>query len=174
MSRIFTELSSIKGVVFDVDGVLSPSTVAIDRNGIPCRMVNIKDGFALQLAVKKGLKIAIISGGTDDAIVCRYKALGIEDIYMGVGDKLPCLSDWLNKEDLTAEEVAYVGDDIPDYQSMKAVGLSVCPKDAATDIKQIAQYISPVDGGYGVARDLLEQILKRKSLWLDNAEAFGW
>lgn len=174
MSKIFTDLTNIKGVIFDVDGVLSPSTVAIDRNGIPCRMVNIKDGFALQLAVKKGLKLAIISGGVDESIVCRYKALGIEDVYMGVGDKLPCMKSWLDKENLAAAEVAYVGDDIPDYQAMKAVGLSVCPNDAATDIRQIAQYISPVDGGYGVARDLLEQILKRKGLWLDSAEAFGW
>jgi len=174
MSKISSDLKNIKGAVFDVDGVLSPSTVPIDRDGRPCRMVNIKDGFALQLAVKKGLKLAIISGGNDDAIVKRFNALGIIDIYMGVGEKLPCLERWLEKEGLAHEEVAYVGDDMPDFHAMKRVELSVCPKDAAIDIKRIAQYISPESGGCGVARDLLEQILKCKGLWPDSAEGFGW
>ncbi len=174
MSKIFSDLKNIKGAVFDVDGVLSPSTVPIDRDGTPCRMVNIKDGFALQLAVKKGLKLAIISGGNDEAIVKRFNALGINDIYMGVGEKLPCFEKWLEKEGLTPEEVAYVGDDMPDFQAMKMVELSVCPKDAAIDIKRIAQYISPVSGGCGVARDLLEQMLKSKGLWPDSAEGFRW
>jgi 3-deoxy-D-manno-octulosonate 8-phosphate phosphatase (KDO 8-P phosphatase) len=137
-------------------------------------MVNIKDGYALQLAVKCGYHIAIITGGNSPAVYERFSGLGIKDIYMKAGVKINVLHEWMANCGLTAEEVAYVGDDIPDYEVMKHVGLSVAPRDAAREIKEIAGYISPCDGGYGVGRDLLEEIMRAQGNWMKDAKAFGW
>lgn len=174
MSKIDYDLTKIKAVAFDVDGVLSPSCIPLGHDGTPQRMVNIKDGYALQLAVKRGLKLAIITGADTPSIKVRYEALGIKDVYLRAGKKIEILNEWMTCNGLSAEETAFVGDDIPDYQPMTSVGLSVAPKDAAVDIKVIARYISPVNGGYGVARDLLEEILKAQGLWMNDAKAFGW
>lgn len=174
MSKIDYNLDLIRAVVFDVDGVLSPSTIPLGADGMPCRMVNIKDGYAIQLAVKHGIKIAIITGADSEAIVRRFSALGVKDVYTKIAHKLPLLEEWMTANGLTAEEVAYVGDDVPDFQCMKHVGLSVAPADAAVDIKQIARYISPVEGGHGVARDILEELMRSQGHWMTNAKAFGW
>lgn len=174
MSKINYDLCKIKGIVFDVDGVLSPSTINLLPDGTPMRMVNIKDGYALQLAVKKGYRIAIITGADTEAIKVRYRALGIEDVYLKASHKLPLLREWMECNGLIPEQVAYVGDDIPDFEPMQAVGLAVAPADAAFDIKDLAGYVSPVEGGYGVARDLLEEILRANGQWLSHADAFGW
>lgn len=174
MSRINYDLRKIKGIAFDVDGVLSPSTIPLGVDGIPSRMVNIKDGYALQFAVKHGYCIAIITGADSEAVRNRFASLGIQDIYMRASVKLPVLTEWMAKHELQPDEVAFVGDDIPDYEAMRHVGLSVAPADAAVDIKAIAGYVSPVVGGHGVGRDLLEQVLKANGEWLSSAKAFGW
>lgn len=174
MSKINYQLTAIRGIAFDIDGVLSPSTVPCDANGIPSRMVNIKDGYALQLAVKCGLKIAIISGGVSQAMVDRYSALGITDIYMGVSEKADVFEKWLQHVGLKAEEVAYMGDDVPDIPVMLAAGLAIAPSDAAVDAKDAAQYITVAAGGYGAAREVLEQILRAQGLWMAHSKAFGW
>ncbi|MCM1504934.1 MAG: HAD hydrolase family protein [Muribaculum sp.] len=174
MSKIDYDLLKISAVAFDVDGVLSPSCIPLGPDGTPQRMVNIKDGYALQLAVKRGLKLAIITGADTPAIKVRYETLGIKDVYLKAGNKIDVLQEWMSRLDLKPEQVAFAGDDIPDYQSMLSVGLSVAPKDACHDIKAIARYISPFDGGHGVARDLLEEILKAQGLWMNDAKAFGW
>lgn len=175
MSKIDYNLSLIKGIVFDVDGVLSPSTIPLGADGTPMRMVNIKDGYAIQLAAKSGYKIAIISGAVSDAVYMRFSALGIKDIYMGASNKIELLKGWLNKHNLDSSEIAYVGDDVPDIPPMQAIGLSVAPNDACNDVLGIARYISPVNGGYGVARDLIEEIMRANGQWLnDNPKAFGW
>lgn len=174
MSKIDYDLKHIKGIAFDVDGVLSPSTIPLGQDGVPCRMVNIKDGYALQLAVKKGLKIAIISGARSEAVEIRFRALGINDIYMGASNKMPCLIDWLGKNGLKANEVAYAGDDIPDLGVMRHVGLSVAPRDADEFVKSVARYVTVANGGYGVAREILEEIMRAKGLWMSHADAFGW
>lgn len=174
MSKINHQLDNLKGVVFDVDGVLSPSTVPMDSNGVPVRMVNIKDGYAMQLAVKKGLKLAIITGANTPALISRYAALGITDVYISAGQKVPVLQQWLTKENLQPDQVVFCGDDIPDLKCMQMAGLAVAPADAAVEVKRIASYITCAHGGYGVAREVLEQILRAKGLWMDNAESFGW
>lgn len=174
MSGINYDLKRIRGVAFDVDGVLSPSTIPMSAEGEPLRMVNIKDGYALQLAVKCGLKIAIVTGGVSKGVNVRYTGLGVTDIFSGAAQKLPVLHKWMTDNGLEPEEVAYVGDDVPDYEAMQSVGLPVAPADACCDIKDVARYISPVNGGYGVARDLIEQILRAQGLWMHNAKAFGW
>ncbi len=174
MSRIDYDLNAIQGVVFDVDGVLSPSTVPTDSEGYPQRMTNVKDGYALQLAVKMGLNIAIITGAWSESIALRYQSLGITDIYLRSAEKLPVLEQWMQRRGLTSHQVAYVGDDIPDIMPMQSVGLPVCPADAAPDTKAVACVITKANGGYGVARELLEEILKAKGVWMTNDDAYGW
>ncbi|MDE6402184.1 MAG: HAD hydrolase-like protein [Muribaculaceae bacterium] len=174
MSKINYDLRLIKAVAFDVDGVLSPSTIPLGIDGIPQRMVNIKDGYALQLAIKQGLKIAIITGADSEAIRVRFNALGITDVYTKASHKLPLLKLWITENGLTPEQVAFVGDDIPDLQCMHYVGLSVAPLDACTEARSTARYISPFNGGYGVARDLLEEIMRTNGTWMSDAKAFGW
>ena len=174
MSSINYDLKKIKGIAFDVDGVLSPSTIPLSPEGEPLRMVSIKDGYALQLAVKKGLKIAIITGGNTKAVDVRFRGLGIEDVFLGSSMKLPILQQWMEDNGLNADEVAFVGDDIPDIQAMQRVGLAVAPADAADEVKRVASYISPKEGGYGVGREILEQVMKAQGLWMSDHKAFGW
>lgn len=174
MSRINYDLTLIKAFVFDVDGVLSPATIPLGESGVPMRMVNIKDGYALQLAIKHGYQIAIITGADSQAIRVRFEGLGITDIYLKAAQKVPILKDWMTQNDLRPEEVVYAGDDIPDIEAMKAVGLAVAPVDAADDVKEIAGYISPIIGGYGVGRDIVEQVMRAKGDWMSSAKAFGW
>ena len=168
------DLTSVKAIIFDVDGVLSLSTIQMSPAGLPVRTVNIKDGYAIQLAIKMGMKIAIISGGTDPSIEERYRKLGMTDIFMSCSTKIQVLNQYLADNHLSADEVIYVGDDIPDYEIMKVVGCPCCPADACSDIKEISPYVSPYDGGKGCARDIIEQILRAKGLWLSSAKAFGW
>lgn len=173
MSSINFDLRKIKAFVFDVDGVLSCDIVPLHPNGDPMRTVNIKDGYALQLAVKKGYPVAIITGGYTDAVEIRFSRLGIQHIYMRSAIKMKDFTHFLEQTGLQPEEVMYAGDDIPDYEVMKRVGLPVAPADAAPEIKAIAAYISPCKGGAGVARDIIEQTLKAQKAWMGE-EAFGW
>lgn len=173
MSSIPYDLSKIKAFVFDVDGVLSCDVVSLSAEGDPMRTVNIKDGYALQLAVKKGYEVAIITGGYTEAVKTRFSRLGITHIYMRSAVKVRDYNDFIEKTGLKAEEILYAGDDIPDYEVMKLVGLPVAPADAALEIKQIARYISHKKGGEGVARDVIEQTMKAQGQWMGN-EAFGW
>lgn len=168
------DLSKITTVIFDVDGVLSDNTIPMDSNGKPIRTMNIKDGYAIQLAAKQSIRLAILTGGKDDSIVYRYSKLGMKDIFMGVAVKISIYEDYCKKNGLTDEEIIYVGDDIPDYEIMSRVGCSCCPSDACSDIKDISTYVSPNPGGNGCVRDILEQVLRAKGLWLSSAKAFGW
>lgn len=174
MSKINYDLTLIDGIVFDIDGVLSPSTVPMGDDGAPRRMVNVKDGYAIQLAVKKGIKFAIITGAADDTLYRRYNALGVTDVYLRASDKMPCLLDWLDKVGLTPDRVAYMGDDIPDLGVMQAVGLPCAPRDADPEVKSVARYITQANGGYGAGRELVEEVLRAKGLWMSHADAFGW
>lgn len=174
MSAISYDLKKINGFAFDVDGVLSPSTIPLGEDGMPMRMVNIKDGYALQLAVKRGYRIAIITGGKSEAVRIRFAALGIKDIFMGVSDKLPVLESWMTGAGLESGQVAYMGDDIPDLPCLRHVGLPCAPFDAAWEAKQSSVYISKFTGGYGCVRDLVEQTLKANGHWMDDDRAFGW
>lgn len=168
------DLTKIKAIVFDVDGVLSTSTIPMDNDGQPVRTLNIKDGYAVQLAVKKGLTVAIITGGKTEQIRRRYESLGVKHIYIGSSVKTKDLDDLLSKTGIKEEEILYMGDDIPDYEIMQRVGLPCCPADAAPEIKAISKYVSPYEGGHGCGRDVLEQVMKAQGLWMQGAVAFGW
>lgn len=168
------DLKKIKALAFDVDGVLSTSNVLLIEGGQPCRTANTKDGYALQYAIKCGIEIAIITGGNSPLVRQRYEALGIKDIFMGTAVKLKCFNEWLRNKNISADQVLYMGDDIPDYEVMKKCGCACCPNDAAIEIKNISCYISPHNGGQGCVRDVIEQVMRAHQLWMTDSRAFGW
>ncbi len=168
------DLTKIKALFFDVDGVLSRETVTMHTSGEPLRTVNIKDGYALQLAVKAGYHVAIITGARTEAVKVRYNGLGITDVYVGVSIKRNCFMELMKKYSLAPEEILYMGDDIPDYEVMQMCGLACAPADAAPEIKQLAKYISPRCGGEGCGRDVIEQVMRAQGKWMDKSNAFGW
>ena len=168
------DLKRIRAIIFDVDGVLSRETITLHPYGEPMRTVNIKDGYAIQLAMKSGLQIAIITGGRTDSVRRRYEGLGVKDVYMGCSVKIVTYNAFVEKYGLADDEILYMGDDIPDYEVMRRVGCPCCPADAAPDIRNISLYISRRNGGDGCGRDVIEQVLRAQGKWLSGAEAFGW
>lgn len=174
MSRTDFDLTKIKAFAFDVDGVLSSDSIPLHPSGEPMRVINIKDGYALQLAAKLGYPVAIITGGHTEAVRKRFEGLGLSHIYMGVAVKIKIFEQWLAECGLQASEVLYMGDDIPDYEVMRMAGLPACPADAAPEIKQIARYVSPFCGGMGCGRDIIEQVLRAQGKWMADEKAFGW
>lgn len=168
------DLSKIKALFFDVDGVLSRQTIALHPTDGPMRTVNIKDGYAMQHAVKCGLIVAIISGAKTDSVRKRYEGLGVKDVILGAAVKIHSYEELCRKYGLTDEEVLFMGDDIPDYEIMTRCGLPCCPSDAAPEIKAVSKYVSPYAGGDGCGRDVMEQVLKARNLWMHNSTAFGW
>ena len=168
------DLKKIRAVIFDVDGVLSAEPITLHPDGEPMRTVNIKDGYAIQLAVKMGLRIVVMTGGNTPSVRLRYERLGVEDIYMQCAVKIKTYEAFLEKYGLTDEEVIYVGDDIPDYEIMSRCGCPCCPSDACSDIKALSLYVSQCAGGYGCGRDVIEQVLRAQGKWLSSAKAFGW
>lgn len=173
MSSIDFDLTKIKTFVFDIDGVLSSQTISLSNDGEPLRTANIHDGYAINLAIRSGYGVAIITGGNSEAVRVRYEALGVKHIYMKSSLKIRDFQHLLANTDYKPEEMVYVGDDIPDYEVMQEVALPVAPADAASEIKSIAKYISPKKGGQGVARDIIEQVLRVQGNWM-HQEAFGW
>ena len=168
------DLSLIRAIIFDIDGVLSAETIVLSAEGEPLRTVNIKDGYAIQLAQKLGLRIVILTGGRTQSVRKRYEGLGVEDIYMGCAVKIQTYEAFLAKYGLTDEQVMYMGDDIPDLQIMHRCGCPVCPKDACSEVKAVSRYISDRPGGYGCGRDVIEQTLRAQGKWLMDERAFGW
>ncbi len=173
MSNFKEELRKVKAFAFDVDGVLSSHILTLHPSGEPMRTVNIKDGYALQLAVRKDYPVAVITGGNTEAVKKRFVSLGIKDIYLASSDKKKDFARFLARHDLHASSVLYMGDDLPDYEVMNMVGFPTCPADAVVEIKQIARYISNLNGGDGCVRDIIEQVLRLHNKWMDG-DAFNW
>ncbi len=160
-----TLMKEITTFVFDVDGVLTDGNVILLPGGEQARRMNIKDGYALQLAIKKGYKICIITGGKCEMVKQRLKGLGINDIYLNISDKADKFEDYLYSNHLTKEQMLYMGDDLPDYEAMLKAGIATCPNDSAPEIKGISAYVSPYNGGQGCVRDIIEQVLKVQGKW---------
>ncbi len=164
------KLKNISTFIFDVDGVFTDGSLVLVP-GEMARVMNVKDGYAVQLAIKNGLNIAIITGGSSEIVKARLEGLGIKEVYLKCHDKLTVFNQYLDKHQLSAENVCYMGDDIPDYDVMRKVGLSVAPHDACEEIKAISDYISDKNGGKGCVRDILEQAMKVKNLWMSNVKS---
>ncbi len=168
------DLTKIKALAFDVDGVLSTENVRIASDGELLRTANTKDGYALRLAAMCGLHVAVITGARESSILARYEAIGIHDVFLGSSVKTEKLQQLLDRYNLSTDEVLYMGDDIPDYEVMKLVGLPCCPRDAAPEIRDISLYVSHKDGGMGCVRDVVEQVLKAQGKWMADKKAFSW
>lgn len=160
------KLKEIKALVFDVDGVFTNGKVYLESDGSLGRKMDVKDGFAVQYAVRKNIPMGIISGGKNEKVRTRFKDLGITDVYLDSQDKLDDFKDFYFKYDLKPTEILYMGDDILDLEVMRNCGLAACPADAVPEVKREAHYISPKNGGDGCVRDVIEQLLKIKNLWV--------
>jgi 3-deoxy-D-manno-octulosonate 8-phosphate phosphatase (KDO 8-P phosphatase) len=165
MANVLEYFKKIKTFVFDVDGVLATDLLLILNDGEMARQMNSKDGYALQLAVKKGYRIAIISGGISTGVKERLVRLGVQDVFLGIHDKKKTFLEYIQTHSLQLDEIMFVGDDIPDYECMQLAGLACCPADAVDEIKSISKYISPIKGGYGCGRDVIEKVLKLNGDW---------
>jgi len=163
----------VKAFAFDVDGVFTNGNVLLHPGGEYVRMMNIKDGYAIQYAIKAGYPVAIITGGYSRMVKKRFAYLGVKDIYMRSTKKTEAFENFRNKYGISAENILYMGDDIPDYEVMIQAGIPVCPADAAEEIKEIAVYISHQRGGEGSVRDVVEQVLRLHGKWMKDG-AFLW
>ena len=163
--NVLAHFHNINTFVFDVDGVLTDGSILLLENGLQARQMNIKDGLGLQMAVKNGYKVVIVSGAASEPVINRFRYLGIEEIHLGISDKLYFLELFLQQNGLQWDKVLYMGDDLPDVAVLQKVGLSCCPVDAAVEVKQVSKYISPVRGGYGCVRDVIEKVLKLNNHW---------
>lgn len=173
MTNFKEDLAKVKAFVFDIDGVLSLQTINLNSFGVPNRTVNLRDGYAIQLAVRKGYQVAIISGSNSREYLKRLKQLGVRDVYLNSRSKIEHFNAFLKKYNISGTNVMFMGDDIPDYKVMKAAGVPVCPSDADSEIKQVASYVSDKKGGEGCVRDVIEQVLRLHNNWMD-ADAFTW
>ena len=160
-----TKLKDITTFVFDVDGVLTDSSVILSSSGEMVRTMNTRDGLAMTTAVKQGYNVCIITGGNSPMVKKRLNYLGVNDVYMEAGTKTECLDDYCKRKGIERSEILYMGDDVPDYHVMQEVGVSTCPKDAATEILSIADYVSDKVGGKGAVRDVIEQTMRLKGDW---------
>lgn len=162
---ILEDFKQIKHFIFDIDGVLTDGSLLLLNDGQYLRTMNIKDGYALQLAIKKGYSITIISGATGDVLTTRFKGLGITDVHLGISDKLTLLQKITSEKNIDITCCLYMGDDMPDVEVMKSVFLPTCPADACDEVIAIAKYISSKNGGKGCVRDVIEKVLKLNNDW---------
>ena len=166
MAKSYKEImNDITTFIFDVDGVLTDSSVHITPSGEMLRIMNIRDGFAMKAAVESGYHVCIISGGSNEGVRIRLKNLGIKDIYLGSPDKVKTFQEYCGIYNINPNQVLYMGDDIPDFHVMKLVGLPTCPQDASPEIKAISNYISHKNGGKGAVREVIEQVMKLQDKW---------
>jgi 3-deoxy-D-manno-octulosonate 8-phosphate phosphatase (KDO 8-P phosphatase) len=165
MALIHEKMQKLKAFVLDVDGVLTDGKVILTDQGEQLRTMSVRDGYAIKKAQKEGLIVAVISGGSGMGVLKRLEFLGIQHIFLSVKNKLPVFEQFLKDMQLKAEEVAYMGDDLPDTGVLKNCGFPCCPADAVEEVQQCSVYISPVNGGNGCVRDLIEKTLKLQGKW---------
>ena len=168
--NVLSYFKHITTFVFDIDGVLTDGTVLLFENGLQARQMHVKDGLALQMAMKGGYRVLIISGAYSEPVLQRLQYLGLQDIFLAIKDKRGFLEKYITENNLTWEEVLFMGDDLPDIPVLKEVGLSCCPADAVTEVKAVSKYISPVNGGFGCVRDVIEKVLKLNNKWYVDTE----
>ena len=160
-----TKLKNIKAMAFDVDGVFTDGTVQLWPGQEPIRNFHSKDGYAVQVAARQGFILAVITGGKSETVKERVKGLGVQDVWLGARHKIEAYEEWLAMYDLRDEEVLYMGDDLPDIEVLMRVGLSCCPQDSAPEVRAIVDYISPIEGGRGCVREVIEQVLRAQGTW---------
>jgi len=173
MSNYKALLTGVNTFMFDYDGVMTDGRVILQHNDPPLRTANVRDGYVLQLAVKMGYNVVVISGGFSRSMDNRFDTLNIKDAFTGVKNKVEVFEKYIGKKNIDPQNVVYMGDDIPDIPVMKKVGVPVCPADAAEEVKEVSIYISDKKGGAGCVRDIIEQVMKIQGKWM-TPEAFTW
>jgi 3-deoxy-D-manno-octulosonate 8-phosphate phosphatase (KDO 8-P phosphatase) len=163
-------LKDITTFILDVDGVLTDGGLLVTEKGEELRVMSIKDGYAMRWAIKQGYKVAVISGKRSEGVIRRLQNLGLNDIYVDITNKVDAYNEFIGAYNLNADNILYIGDDIPDMQVMKKVGVAACPADASEEIRNISHYISPFNGGQGCVRDVIEKVMKLQNKW-DNPGA---
>jgi 3-deoxy-D-manno-octulosonate 8-phosphate phosphatase (KDO 8-P phosphatase) len=166
--NILEKFKPIRTFIFDVDGVLTDGKVLLLENGLQARTINIKDGLALQMALKNNYRVVIVSGASSEPVIHRFQYLGIQEVHLGISDKLKFAEHFLSIHSIEWNEVLFMGDDLPDIPLIERAGLGCCPGDAASDVIKISSYISPVNGGMGCVRDVIEKVLKLNGHWIFN------
>lgn len=165
MGNFKEDVARCEAFVFDVDGVFTDGGITPLPDGDFLRKYYAKDGYAVAYAVKHGFKICIISGGRGKMLENRFKLLGITDLYINCSDKRAALDEFVERYGLNMENIIYMGDDIPDLEVMRSVGIPVCPADAVMEVVEASRYVSEFDGGRGCVRDIIEQVLRAKGVW---------
>ncbi|MFN2438091.1 MAG: KdsC family phosphatase [Chitinophagaceae bacterium] len=168
--NVLEHFQKITTFVFDVDGVLTDGTVLLLENGLQARQMHVKDGLALQMALNNEYTVVVISGGYSEPIISRMHFLGVNEVYLALKNKMEFLTNYLTEKKIDWNEVLYMGDDLPDIPLLQTVGLPCCPADAVLEVRKISNYISPVNGGYGCVRDVIEKVLKLNDHWNFDAE----
>ncbi len=163
--NVLEHFQKITTFVFDVDGVLTDGTVLLFENGLQARQMHVKDGLALQMALRNDYNVVIVSGGYSEPITSRMHFLGINEVYLAVKNKKEFLEKYLAEKKIDWKEVLFMGDDLPDIPVLQKVGLPCCPADAVMEVKKIASYISAVKGGYGCVRDVIENLPKSDTIY---------
>lgn len=168
--NVLDHFKKINTFIFDVDGVLTDGRVLLLENGLQARQMHIKDGLALQMALKNGYNVVIISGGYSDPVLKRMHYLGVTEVFLSIKNKYQFIEKYLTEREIEWESVLYMGDDLPDVSTLQAVGVATCPSDAIVEVKNVCKYISPIGGGNGCVRDVIEKVLKLNDHWKYDTE----
>lgn len=165
---VFERFKRVRAFAFDVDGVFTNGNILVTESGEQLRTFNVKDGYALQLAVNSGYPVLIVSGGKSKGVKLRFEGLGVKDVFIDEAHKEVVLEKWVKKNQLEFGDILFMGDDVPDMAAMKIVGFPVCPADAIEDVKALCRYISPNAGGKGAVRDVIEKVMRLQGAWENN------
>ena len=170
MGNFKEDIARIEAMVFDVDGVMTDGRIIPTAEGDFIRCYNCKDGYALAYAIRHGYRVCVITGGYGKILERRLRMLGMQDFYIDCMDKITTLREYMKKYNLKPENVLYMGDDIPDLECMREVGMPVCPADSAPEVIECSRYISEFEGGRGAVRDIVEQVLRARGDWAKSSE----
>ena len=170
MGNFKEDIALVEAFVFDVDGVMTDGGIIPTPDGDFVRKYYAKDGYALAYAIREGYKICVISGGRGEMLRRRLEMLGIKHIYLNCMDKIAAIEEFMHSNNLNPQNVIYMGDDIPDLECMRLVGIPVCPADACMEVIEASRYVSEYDGGHGAVRDIVEQVLRAQNCWAKSSE----
>ena len=165
MGNFKEDIARVRVIVLDVDGVMTDGGIIVTPEGEFIRKFHAKDGYALSYAMKRGYHVAIITGGRGRSLTVRFEMLGVEHVYTNCFHKIDALHELMQKLDVQAEEILYMGDYIPDIEPMLHVGMPVCPADAATEVVEVSRYVSQFKGGEWCVRDVVEQVMRARGDW---------
>ena len=170
MGNFKEDIAKIEAMIFDVDGVMTDGRIIPTAEGDFIRCYNCKDGYALAYAIRHGYRVCIITGGYGAILERRLRMLGVKEYYIDCMDKMTTLREYMERHGLEPEQVLYMGDDIPDLECMREVGMPVCPADSASEVLECSRYVSEYEGGRGAVRDIIEQVLRAKGDWAKSSE----